>query len=101
MRRIGTVLLWCVLLSFGLSANGVWAFSKKPALPSSKMSTVQHPVMLNVTEDVSARTLHTKRWHTDNQQPGSSQSQKSSYTEIRPGLHVLTPIPNLKMLIQH
>ena len=80
-----------VLLGFGLSVNGAWAFNKKPTLPSSKVSSdaSQHPQVLSVTEDVSARTLHSKRWITDIQQPGASRSHKSGYTEIRPGLHVL------------
>ncbi|MDH3257319.1 MAG: hypothetical protein OEM27_06860, partial [Nitrospinota bacterium] len=92
MKRTGTVLCLCVLLGFGLKVNGAWAFSKKPALPASKVSSdaTQHPVALSATEDIAARTLHTSRWITDNPDSKKSLSQKSSYTEIRPSLHVLT-----------
>ncbi|HKI50257.1 MAG TPA: hypothetical protein VKA69_13075, partial [Desulfobacteria bacterium] len=92
MKRIGAVLFFGLILGFGLGVNGVWAFSKKSALPSSKVSSdvAQHPTVLSVTEDVSFRTLYSKRWHTEIKSNQSSNSRNSSYTEIRPGLHVLT-----------
>ena len=92
MKRIGILLFLCVLLSFGLNLNGAWAFSKKPSLPFSKepSSLSKGPLVLSVTEDISARSPHSKQWQTKIKSNKSSIPRTSGYTEIRPGLHVLT-----------